>query len=166
MDQRQDEQPGDSREAAAKLGELLRARGEKITFAESCTAGLLSATFCAEPGASEVYDGGLVSYANAVKTMFLGVPTEILERDGAVSARCAEEMARGAAALFEADLALSVTGVAGPGGGSEEKPVGTVYIAGWYKGKISVEKHLFSGERNEVRAQSVYAALQLGRRLI
>ena len=156
----------ESRGAAAALIDELKERGEKITFAESCTAGLLSGTFCSVSGASAVYDGGLVSYANAVKNRLLGVPGEILETKGAVSAECAEAMARGAARLFSADLALSVTGIAGPGGGTKEKPVGTVYICAFYKEKAVVRLFHFATDRNKVRRASVRAALDLAREVI
>lgn len=156
----------ESRGAAAALIDTLKERGEKITFAESCTAGLLSGTFCSVPGASEVYDGGLVSYANEVKNRLLGVSNEILATKGAVSSECAEAMARGAARLFSADLALSVTGIAGPGGGSKEKPVGTVYICAFYKGKAAVRLFHFAGDRNKVRRASVRAALLMAKEAI
>ena len=149
---------------AKELISLLEKRGEKITFAESCTAGLLSGTFCSVPGASAVYDGGLVSYANEIKHRLLQVEEEVLKEKGAVSRECAAQMAAGAAALFGAALALSVTGIAGPGG-TKEKPVGTVYIGAFYKGRLKVEGHLFSGDRDEVRRTSVLYALSLGKNL-
>ena len=151
---------------AALLLEELKKRGEKLTFAESCTAGLLSAVFCAVPGASEVFDGSLVSYANDVKAAFLGVPPATLQVVGAVSAAVCAKMAEGAARLFQADLALSVTGIAGPGGGSPEKPVGTVYVGCACHGTTVVERCLFSGARQEVRMQSVRAALELAVRTL
>ncbi len=144
-----------------RLAQYLIFKKEKITFAESCTAGLLSATFCTVPGVSAVYDGGICSYANEVKEHFLGVPKDVLLTDGAVSARCAEAMARGAAKLFSADMAISVTGIAGPGGGSTEKPVGTVYFACFYKGRVNVRHCLFEGDRQAVREQSVEKAFAL-----
>lgn len=156
----------ESRGAAAALIEILKERKEKITFAESCTAGLLSGTFCSVAGASTVYDGGLVSYANAIKNRLLGVPEEILQTKGAVSAECAEAMARGAARLFSADLALSVTGIAGPGGGTEEKPVGTVYICAFCRGAADVRLFHFEGDRDCVRRASVLSALQMAKEML
>ena len=151
----------DCEELSALLIEILKERGGKITFAESCTAGLLAGTFCSVSGASAVFDGSLVSYANEVKNDLLGVPQKVLATVGAVSEECARAMAQGAAKLFAADLALSVTGIAGPTGGTPEKPVGTVYIGCFYKGKTTVEKHLFGGGRQSVRMQSVLCALRM-----
>lgn len=112
-----------------KIYEYLRKNGLKITFAESCTGGLLSKLITDIAGSSEVYDGGVVSYANDIKIRLLGVEESIIKNYGAVSAECAEAMANGVKALFNADIAVSVTGIAGPGGGSAEKPVGLVYVA-------------------------------------
>ena len=153
----------ESRGIAAALIEELLKRGEKITFAESCTAGLLAGTFCSVSGASAVFDGALVSYANEVKNRLLGVPEEVLSTKGAVSPECAEQMAKGAARLFFADLALSVTGIAGPGGGTPQKPVGTVYLSVFYRGQARVELCHFEGSRDEVRRASVLTALRLAR---
>ena len=118
------------RELALCLLEALSTAGERVTLAESCTGGLLSAVFCSVPGASEVYDGGLVSYANSVKHRLLSVEESVLSTFGPVSEQCCAQMAKGACALFSAQLGLAVTGFAGPGGGTPEKPVGTVYLAG------------------------------------
>ncbi len=156
----------ESRALAGWLIENLGTRGEKITFAESCTAGLLSGTFCAVSGASAVYDGGIVSYANEIKHRLLGVSKELLHTRGAVSRECAADMAIGAARLFSADLALAVTGIAGPGGGTAEKPVGTVYISAAYKGRILVEHCFFEGDRDAVRAHSVHKALEMGKKIL
>ena len=151
----------DCEELSARLIEALKERGKKITFAESCTAGLLAGIFCSVSGASAVFDGSLVSYANEVKSAFLGVPEKVLATVGAVSEECARAMAKGAAKRFSSDLALSVTGIAGPTGGTPDKPVGTVYIGCFYNGKTTVEKHLFRGGRQSVRMQSVLCALRL-----
>lgn len=148
--------------SAQRLIEKLKARGETVTFAESCTAGMLSSVFCSVAGASEVFDGALTGYANRIKSRFLGVSDQILSSVGAVSKECAMEMAAGASAMFEAELSLSVTGIAGPGGGTPEKPVGTVYIGCFYKGKGRVTRNLFEGDRQEVRMQSVLKALEMG----
>jgi nicotinamide-nucleotide amidase len=114
---------------ASVVLERLRCRGETLAVAESCTGGGLGASLAAVPGASEVFLGGVIAYANAVKQQVLGVPAELLDRHGAVSDPVAAAMAEGVRRLTGADWALAVTGVAGPGGGSEAKPVGLVHIA-------------------------------------
>lgn len=151
----------ESEELSKALVKALSERKMKITMAESCTAGLLSGTFCSAPGASGVFDGALVSYANRIKETLLGVSDATLASVGAVSAACAEQMARGAAKLFGADVALSVTGIAGPGGGTPEKPVGTVFICCYCRGNAEVRRFCFEGNRAAVRAASVCAALRL-----
>lgn len=147
-------------QVAKEIVEILAKRGESVTFAESCTAGLVAATFCEVAGASEVFRGSVVSYANEVKRDFLGVSEAVLNSVGAVSRECVEMMAAGAAKAFKAELAVSVSGVAGPGGGTPAKPVGCVFIAVFYKGQTRVVKCQFSGERQAVRSQSVQTALQ------
>ncbi len=112
--------------------------GLKITFAESCTGGLLSKSLTDVPGASAVYDGGVTSYANEIKTRLLGVEKSVLDTYGAVSRKCAEQMANGARHLFGADIAVSVTGIAGPGGGTPDKPVGLVYVGIADRGGVKV----------------------------
>lgn len=111
-----------------KIYEYLKKEQLKITFAESCTGGLLSKLMTDIPGASEVFDGSIVSYSNDVKNKFLGVDDDVLKKYGAVSVECAKQMAEGARQALGADIAVSVTGLAGPGGESDEKPVGLVYI--------------------------------------
>ncbi len=140
---------------------LLRQRRQTVAFAESCTAGLVSATLAEIPGASEVLDGGVVTYSNAMKRDFLGVPTEILERDGAVSPRCAIAMAEGLCRRTHSDFALSITGLAGPGGAEPGKPIGLVYIALHDARSSVVRRFLFEGERNSIRRASVFSALEL-----
>ena len=108
------------------------------------------------------YDGGLVSYANSVKHRLLSVEESVLSTFGPVSEQCCAQMAKGACALFSAQLGLAVTGFAGPGGGTPEKPVGTVYIGACHKGELLVKRYLFSGDRQAVRRQAANAALRLG----
>ncbi len=148
--------------AASRLLAGLKARGRKVSFAESCTGGLLSGAFTAQPGASEALEAGFVTYANRAKAELLGVPDELLERLGAVSAPVAAAMALGAAARANADLGLAVTGIAGPGGGTATKPVGLVYIGAAWQGRSWVRRHYFAGSRDMVRRQTVLAALELG----
>ena len=141
--------------------ELLERKHMTVTTAESCTAGLLSGRLTNVPGASNVYNEGYITYSNQAKEKLLGVPHEILETVGAVSEETAAAMAEGAARAANADAALSVTGIAGPGGGTEEKPVGLVYIGCYVRGHIRVEKYLFTGNRNQNRESSVENALTL-----
>lgn len=145
---------------------LCRARGLTLATAESCTGGLVAARLTSVPGASEVFLGGLVAYSNGMKRESLGVPEEVLERHGAVSAEAAEAMAAGARERLGADVAVAVTGIAGPGGGTPEKPVGLVYLhAEGPDGGRSVE-FTFPGDRDPVRRRSAVAALHLVRRLL
>src|SRR5690606_23531199 len=111
------------------------------------------------PGSSDVYLGGVVSYANQVKQSQLGVSAATLERHGAVSEEVAREMVQGVAGRFGADAAIAVTGVAGPDGGSAEKPVGTVWFAWYVRGEISAEQFRFSGDRSQVRERATQAGL-------
>ncbi len=148
------------------VADLLIANDLTVTCAESCTGGLLSARLINVPGISEVYKTGLITYSNKAKRHFLNVKKSTLQKNGAVSRQTAEEMARGAAVFAKADVAVAVTGIAGPDGGTEEKPVGLVYIACSVKGKLSVERYCFSGSRSKVRESAVAAALVLMRRCI
>lgn len=134
----------------------------KITFAESCTAGLCAARFGSIPGASSVFDGSVVTYANHIKKMWLDIDEKILENYGAVSAQCVEQMSLGALKLCNADYALSISGIAGPDGGTKEKPVGTVFISVANKNnKFQTEKLLLQGDRDYIREQSVLHAYAL-----
>ena len=141
--------------------ELLKERKMTLTTAESCTAGKLAGRIMNVAGASEVYNEGYITYANAAKEKLLGVKHETLETYGAVSEQTAAEMAIGAAKAAQADAALSVTGIAGPGGGTPEKPVGLVYIGCYVNGNVTVKKCLFTGNREKNRDSSVVQALTL-----
>jgi nicotinamide-nucleotide amidase len=159
------------------LGDALRARGWRLATAESCTGGLLAGTCTAPAGASDWFAAGFVSYANDAKTGLLGVPAPLIARHGAVSAEVADAMARGALAHAHVQLALSVTGIAGPGGGSAAKPVGTVWLGlAWTHPRDTQEGlpaggdapleasrteclHL-DGDRATIRARTVEIALQ------
>ena len=125
-----------------------------ITTAESCTGGMIASTIVNVPGASWVLNEAHVTYANEAKTKILGVKKKTLETYGAVSEETAHEMAEGAAKAADADCAIAVTGVAGPDGGTDEKPVGTVYAGYYVKGRIVVERYNFDGDRYEVRRQT------------
>lgn len=145
----------------ARIIERLEASGRSLGVAESCTGGLLAGRLTIVPGASAVFQGGVVAYANEVKQRLLGVHAATLERYGAVSEQTAMEMAAGAREALGVDYAVSVTGIAGPGGGTAEKPVGLVYIGvvGPEAGRVT--RSVFPGDRESVRAQSVDAALNL-----
>jgi nicotinamide-nucleotide amidase len=154
----------DETDLAAVALAAVRARGATIAVAESCTGGLLGARLTAIPGASDTFVGGVVAYDDGVKTDILGVPAEILERHGAVSEEVVRAMAAGAARTFGARCTLAITGVAGPGGGTPEKPVGTVWLALQADGATAAVRRVFPGDRAEIRARSAQAALDLLRR--
>ena len=144
-----------------EVAELLEQKKLHVTTAESCTGGLIAGALVNVPGISEWFGEGYVTYSNEAKEKLLGVSRETLTTYGAVSAETAGEMARGAADAAGADVAVAVTGIAGPDGGTAEKPVGLVYMGCFCKGELCVEKHIFAGDRAQVRAQSVQAALRL-----
>jgi nicotinamide-nucleotide amidase len=144
-----------------QLGTILRALGWSLAVAESCTGGLLASRITDVPGASDYFRGGVIAYQNPVKEQLLGVCAETLTRHGPVSEQTALEMARGCRRLFAAELSASITGIAGPGGGTAENPVGTVYIAVSGPRRDLSQRLHFDGERIENKAQSVDAALEL-----
>lgn len=146
-----------------KVGALLAAckqRNMTVATAESCTGGLLSALLTEEPGSSAMFTHGFITYANEAKAGMLGVPAALIETHGAVSAAVARAMAEGALQASGASLAVSITGIAGPGGGSDEKPVGTVHVAVAMSGRPTMHQHhVFSGDRSEIRLAAVENAL-------
>ena len=135
--------------------------GKTIATAESCTGGGIGAALTAVPGSSAIYKGGVISYTNEVKNQVLGVSQDLLDRYGAVSPWVAGEMASGVRKLLKADIAVSVTGLAGPGGDDRGNPVGTVFIGYEDAAKASVHHFCFTGDRETVREQAVRAALNL-----
>lgn len=140
---------------------IARLQGKTLATAESCTGGGIGDALTAVPGASNVYKGGVISYCNEIKQKLLNVPEEVLAQYGAVSAPVAEAMARGARNALNADIAVSVTGLAGPSGDEFGNPVGTVYI-GYAGANICLSRRfLFDGDRAAIRAQAVEAALKL-----
>ncbi|MCD7909234.1 MAG: nicotinamide-nucleotide amidohydrolase family protein, partial [Clostridium sp.] len=145
---------------------LLTEQGLTISTAESCTGGMVSARLVNVPGASRVFMEGYVTYSNEAKVKLLGVREETLAAHGAVSAQTAEEMARGGAKAAGTDMCVSITGLAGPDGGTEEKPVGLVYMACALKGQVRVVRCQFKGNRGKIREQSMMRALDLARRMI
>jgi nicotinamide-nucleotide amidase len=158
--------PDEIAAAAASLIDEARAAGLTLTTAESCTGGLVAAAICTIPGASDVFDRGLVTYSNTAKIGLLGVPAVLIGEHGAVSEPVARAMAEGALSASGADLAVAITGVAGPGGGSPAKPVGTVHLAVAREG-VTLHRHaVFAGrERADVQLAAVSAALDMLRTL-
>jgi competence/damage-inducible protein CinA-like protein len=155
----------DEEDLAAAVGALLREKGKTLALAESCTGGMISTLVTDVAGSSDYFLGGVVSYANQAKESLLGVSEETLRLHGAVSEQGAREMARGARERFDADLAAAVTGIAGPGGGSEEKPVGTVFFAlSSRDGREFARRRSFIGDRAQVRRSASLVALELIRR--
>jgi len=155
------------REAAKRVLNLCRARGLRVATAESCTGGLVAAALTEIAGSSDVVDRGFVTYSDDAKRAMLGVPAATLQRFGAVSAQTAKAMAAGALKNSRADLAVSITGIAGPGGGSKQKPVGLVYFAAAGRdGRRIARKRLYGKiGRRRVRQRSVAEALALLQRL-
>ena len=141
--------------------ELLARKHLTVTTAESCTGGLIAGTLINAAGASDVLNEGYVTYSNEAKERLVHVSHETLERFGAVSARTAREMAEGAARAAGADAALSATGIAGPGGGTVDKPVGLVYIGCFLNGRTVVKECRFNGSRMENRLRTVETALTM-----
>lgn len=146
---------------AAELVARLCAQRLTLTTAESCTGGLIAAAITDVSGASSVFHQGIITYANAAKITLLGVDSSILKMHGAVSEEVAKAMADGARKKSGADIAISATGIAGPTGGSAQKPIGLVYIGISSETKTHSEKYLFTGDRKSIRTQAVEAALQL-----
>lgn len=148
------------------LTKMMKKNNLTLSVAESCTGGLLSSLITELSGVSSFYNGGVVSYSNEIKERVLNVKKETLEKYGAVSSKCVEEMAKGVAKLYDTDCAISISGVAGPEGGSDEKPVGTVYMGYYYKGKITTEKRNITGVRKRVQTRSAYYAMDGLRKII
>lgn len=149
------------KELEEKAVGLLAAKKLTVTTAESCTGGLIAGTLVNVAGASDVLNEGYVTYSNEAKERLVNVRHETLEKYGAVSEQTAREMAEGAATAADADAALSATGIAGPGGGTKEKPVGLVYIGCYLKGKTTVKECRFEGNRMENRLHTVETALSM-----
>ena len=148
--------------AAETLLQAYREAGLTLATAESCTGGLIAGCLTDIAGSSDVIERGFVTYSNAAKRELLDVPASLIERSGAVSAEVAEAMAEGALAHSHADIAVSATGIAGPGGATDGKPVGLVFLGACRRGRTPLsERHVFAGDRAAVRRASVAAALNL-----
>jgi len=156
----------DDADLAAVLLEALRTGRHRLAVAESCTGGMLGERITNIPGASDTFIGGVVAYADVIKTAALKVPLETLEAYGAVSEETVRAMAEGAQRLFSADCTIAVTGIAGPGGGTPEKPVGTVWLAARVHTTTRALKRVLPGDRDDVRRRAAQAGLDLLRRLL
>ena len=154
--------PEDVVALARRVVEENRAAGRTLALAESCTGGLVAAAITEIAGSSAVLDRGFVTYSNEAKTEMLGVPADLIAKFGAVSEQVAREMAQGALRHAHADVTVAVTGIAGPGGGSTEKPVGLVYLATARKGgETRCERKVFPGDRAAIRRATVARALEM-----
>ena len=156
----------DETDLAAVVLDVIRSRRGRLAVAESCTGGMLGQRLTAIPGASDVFIGGVIAYADGIKTDLLEVAPEIVAQHGAVSEETVRAMAAGAQRAFSAYCALAVTGIAGPSGGTPEKPVGTVWLAAAAGEHVRALKRIFPGDRDEIRYRSAQAALDLLRRLL
>ena len=156
----------DGADLAAVVLDALRSGRHRLGVAESCTGGMVAERVTNVPGASDRFIGGVVAYADVVKTAALKVPIETLEAHGAVSEETVRAMAEGAQRLFSADCTIAVTGIAGPGGGTPDKPVGTVWLAARVHTVTRAVKRVFPGDRDEIRRRAAQAALDLLRRLL
>lgn len=156
----------DLRHEAHNLQSEMRAAALMLATAESCTGGLIAALMTEIPGSSDVFDRGFVTYSNLAKEDLLGVNPEFIKVHGAVSEQVARAMAEGALIHSDADIAVSVTGVAGPGGGTAEKPVGLVYIGVSHWGETRVRQYVFNGTRADIKFQTAETALTLIEELI
>ena len=143
-----------------ELVKILKEKGLVISTAESCTGGLVAATIIDVPGASDVYREGFITYANEAKIKYLKVKKETLDEVGAVSEETVREMAKGCADETGADVTVVTSGIAGPGGGTVEKPVGTVWFACFYDGNVTAVKKIFSGNRFEIRKAAADYAIK------
>jgi nicotinamide-nucleotide amidase len=145
---------------ALKLGRALQGRGWRVATAESCTGGWIAKALTDVSGSSQWFDGGVVAYSNAAKIALLGVPSDVLAGHGAVSEQTVRAMAEGARTRFAADLSVAVSGIAGPDGGTADKPVGTVHFAWAGPGGITAARRVFAGNRETVRRLTVALALE------
>ena len=146
---------------ASDIVRILTDKGMTISFAESLTGGMISSEIVSVPGASACFEGSVVSYSNDVKIKILGVLDDVIRNFGAVSELCAKQMASGVRRLMDTDIAVSVTGIAGPDGGTDDKPVGTVYIGLSSQDSCSAKHYVFEGDREAVRRQTVSEALRM-----
>lgn len=143
-----------------ELGDFLRLRKMRMALAESCTGGLAASTLTDIPGSSEWFEGGIVSYDNRVKERLLAIPRAVLNVDGAVSQACVDAMVRGVCRVFDVPVGVAISGIAGPGGGSADKPVGLVWMSWQLPCHNWSRVYRFHGSRREIKSQSVGAAIE------
>jgi len=148
-------------QSAGKIVAILKKKNKFLSVAESCTGGAIAKIISDVSGCSACFKGGIIAYSNDIKCRLLGVSEKTLDKFGAVSEETAMEMAKNSAKIFKTDFAIASTGIAGPTGGSKEKPVGTVWLALATPEKIITEKNIFSGDRLKIREQTVLRALHL-----
>ncbi|HMB00560.1 MAG TPA: CinA family protein [Spirochaetota bacterium] len=146
---------------STRVHKILSSRKIKLGAVESLTGGLIADCLISNSGSSAYFDSGCITYSNRAKTAIAGVPHSVLQIHGAVAAETARDMCQAYAGRYQLDAVIAATGIAGPGGGTANKPVGTVYIAVYYKNKTEVQYNLFSGKRQVVRLKAVYQALCL-----
>lgn len=156
----------EKKKTETEVAGLLMENSLTITTAESCTGGLIAAALINVPGISRQFKEGYITYSNEAKEKILGVSHETLEQFGAVSSQTAQEMAKGAKRVSGADVSIISTGIAGPDGGTKEKPVGLVYLSCCCKGKTETRRYIFDGGRQKIRNDSVEAALKLAAEMI
>jgi nicotinamide-nucleotide amidase len=145
---------------ALKLGRALQERGWRVATAESCTGGWIAKALTDVAGSSQWFDGGVVAYSNSAKIALLDVPSDVLAAHGAVSEETVRAMAEGARSRFAAQLSVAVSGIAGPDGGTADKPVGTVHFAWAERGGVTAARRIFAGDRETVRRHTVALALE------
>jgi len=146
---------------AKKLGRLLLEKNLSLSICESCTGGMLGSIITEIPGSSKYFKGGVIAYSNEIKNKIIGVKMETLKNFGAVSSQTAKEMAHNVKKITGSDIGISITGIAGPGGGTKTKPVGLVYIGVATGKKVRVKKNIFSGNRQQIRKKACANALRL-----
>jgi PncC family amidohydrolase len=146
---------------ALLTGRLLLKKRLTLSLCESCTGGMLGAIITGIPGSSKYFEGGIIAYSNEIKKRIAGVKTVTLKKFGAVSTQTAREMAKGVRRIMKTDIGISITGIAGPGGGTRAKPVGLVFIAFASKNTTSIHKFKFSGSRENIRKKTCISALKL-----
>ena len=151
----------DANQLVTRLADLACQKGVRICTAESCTGGLIAKTLTDLAGSSDWFECGFVTYSNRSKTAMIGVPESVIDEYGAVSEAVATAMANGALGNGEVQIAIAVTGVAGPGGGSADKPVGTVWIAVASEKQAIAKKHLFAGDREAIRNATMLSAIEM-----
>ena len=149
-----------------EISERLKAQGYTLGTAESCTGGMIASAITDLPGSSQIFSGSIVAYGNDIKAKLLGVPQKILDTHGAVSSECVRAMVSGAVKTLDVDAAIAVSGIAGPDGGTDEKPIGLVYIAASLHDEIIIEEHVFRGNRDMVRNRAKVRALLMLRELL